>query len=533
MARRKARVTQIVSQSFNALSRRMVLAGLAASPLLSTVSAAPLRAARVRINDDVQVLDPAFQAGGAEEVVNRAVLVTLTRFKAGGGWEPYAAQEIHALNARAIAFTLRPDLFWNNGFGPVTSEDVQFSFERIADPKQNSPWNYVWSALDRVEVTGARTGVIHLKRDYTPTWLSALPSWAGHIVCKRAVLAMGGRYAARVPASCGPYIIGEWLPKRRIRLAPNPAWRGVPPPVANIDLVVVEDTGAAELAFEAGELDVTDIDMLSVARYRKRRPAGARLVQPHGSSFTWLGMNVENPKLRDIRVRRAIQYAVDVDAILYAAYGGALPRATGLIPPGILGARKHNLIAHRDPAKARALLRAAGCANGLSLTLTVINTSFWMTMAEIIQDNLRDVGITVEILDYDPSVFWSLGVASPDQRWRDIELKLMTIPGGQDPSEFTIWFTSQQIGQYNWERLSDPVIDRMNAEAVAISDPAKRAVLYRAVQDRLEESGAFLFIANDARPYLFARGYDLGFAGDDMMTPDLLRRVPLAKAAAI
>ncbi|HEY1838101.1 MAG TPA: ABC transporter substrate-binding protein [Rhizomicrobium sp.] len=518
---------------FDAPSRRAVLAGLAATPLVSFAGAAALRPVRVRIDDDVQVLDPAFQAGGAEEVVNRAVLMTLTRLAPGGGWKPYAAQEIRARDARTIAFTLRPDLFWSNGFGSLTAEDVKFSFERIADPHQNSPWYYVWSALDRVEVTGAQSGVIHLRRDYSPIWLSALPSWAGHIVCKRAVLAMGGRYAARVPACCGPYIIGEWLPKRRIRLAPNPAWRGAPPPVSNIDLVVVEDTGAAELAFEAGELDITDIDMLSVARYRKSRPPGARLVQPRGSGFTWLGMNVENPKLRDIRVRRAIQYAVDVNAILYAAYGGALPRATGLIPPGILGARTRNLIARRDPEKSRALLRAAGQAQGLSLTLTVINTSFWLTMAQIIQDNLRDVGIAVEILDYDPSVFWSLGVASPGQRGRDIELKLMTIPGGQDPSEFTIWFTSEQIGQYNWERLSDPVIDRMNAQAVAISDPTQRAALYRAIQDRLEESGAFLFIANDARPYLLAQGYDLGFAGDDMLRPDLIRRLPLAKPAAM
>jgi peptide/nickel transport system substrate-binding protein len=506
-------------------SRRDVLAALAATPALIG-AARPAKPMRVRVAGDIQVLDPAFQAGGTEEVVNRAVLVTLTRFEPGSmTWKPYGADLIQPLNARAIGFRLRQGLSWSGGFGPVTAEDVKFSFERIADPRQHSPWFYVWSALDHVEVTGVRTGIIHLKRDYAPVWRAALPSWAGHIVCKRAVMAAGGRYATRVPAACGPYVVAQWLPKRRIRLAPNPAWSGPRPPLPELDLVIVEDTGAAELAFEAGELDITDIDMLSVARYRRKRPAGARLVQPSGSSFTWLGMNVDHPRLRDIRVRQAIQYAVDVDAILYAAYGGAVRRATGLIPPGIPGARARNLVAGRDVARSKALLRAAGKARGLRLTLSVINTSFWMTMAQIIQDNLRDVGVTVDIQSFDQGVFWSLGVMTPGEPAHDIQLKLMTIPGGLDPSEFTVWFTSAQLGQYNWERIRDPAIDRLNEEGLAAADPARRAAIYREIQDRLEATGAFVFIANDARPYLFAPGADMRFAADDMITPDLIRRL--------
>lgn len=508
------------------ISRRRILGGAAAVPLLGLTGsafAASSRPIRVRVDDDIQILDPCYQAGGAEEIVNRGVLVTLTRFLPGkSSWVPYAAETIAQTGPRSIAFRLRDDLFWNNGYGQVTAEDVKFSFERVADPKQNSPWQYAWSSLDHIEVTDRLSGIFHFKREDVTIWGGALPAWAGHVVCKRAVLDAGGRYAAHVPAACGPYIIGEWDPKRRVRLVPNPAWKGPPPPAPKIDLIVVQDAGAAELALEAGELDITKIQVMSVPRYQKKRPPGSMLIRPPGSSFTWLGQNVEHPKLTDIRVRRAIQYAVDVDAILYAAYGGAIQRATGFIPPWVLGARKRNIVAKRDLAKSRWLLKEAGKAEGLKLTLSTINTSFWMTMAEIIQDNLRDVGIDLEILDYDPGVFWSLGVASPDEAWRKIELKLMTIPGGPDPSEYTIWFTSQQIGQYNWERIRDPIVDRLNNEAMGETDPVRRAAMYREIQDRLEESGAFLYIANDAKPYLAAKGFTAGFAGDDGLTPDLI-----------
>ncbi|MSP83143.1 MAG: peptide ABC transporter substrate-binding protein [Alphaproteobacteria bacterium] len=479
--------------------RRFSAATAAAAGLLSQAgsgTAAGTGFARIRVDADLRVLDPAFQIGGTEEMIKNAVLVTLTRFTAGPGiaWEPYAAEEIAPIDERTIRFTLRPGLVWSDGFGPLTADDVKFSFERIADAANLSPWGYVWEFLDRVEVVDDRSGVIHLTQPFAPIWFTALPWYGGHIVCRTAVTAAGGKFETAFPAQCGPYRMTAWDPTISVTLERNPDWPGEAAPFDRLELIIIQDDKAAELAYEAEDLDYTRISVDSISHYRATLPAGTALTEWPSTSYRWIGMNVDHPHLQDIRVRQAIQWALDVDAILIAAFGGVASRSAGIVPPGEIGERTTNRVDRRDLDKARALLAEAGLADGFTTTFTCLDDVISTTIAQAVQALLAEVGITLEVRGFEAGMYWTLGLEEEGEAWRDLELTLMGYAGGADPSESTVWFTPDQVGVWNWERWNSPEFGELHAAGLVETDPEKRHAIYVRMQDLMEESGAYVFL---------------------------------------
>ena len=165
-----------------------------------------------------------------------------------------------------------------------------------------------------------------------------------------------------------------------------------------IHVYAMQDAKTAEMAFEAGELDCARISVETVEPFKKDMPPDSSIrVLPSGRNY-WLGMNQENPALADIRVRRAIQYAVDVEAVVEAAWFGLAKVSTGPIPEGMTGHRDSALIPPRgDPEKAKALLAEAGVTLPLRLRLDVNNDALELTAVQVMQWSLRKVGIEVDI----------------------------------------------------------------------------------------------------------------------------------------
>ena len=165
-----------------------------------------------------------------EDDIFRCLLPALISYKPGADrweWELEAAEEVKQLDDTTIAFRLKRGWQWTGGFGELTAEDVKFSFERIADPANKSPYHDDWSALDHVEVTGPYTGTIKLKQFFAPLWSTTLPVGSGRIVCKKAVEALPDKkFTTSVPASCGPYMLAEWQPKQRTVLRAQPRLQG-------------------------------------------------------------------------------------------------------------------------------------------------------------------------------------------------------------------------------------------------------------------------------------------------------------------
>jgi peptide/nickel transport system substrate-binding protein len=101
-------------------------------------------------------------------------------------------------------------------------------------------------------------------------------------------------------------MLKEWRPKDAVVLVRNPLWTGRRPDFEEVHFRPIDDQKAAELAFEAGEIDYTDISVSSLPRFLKSPPAGGKIVVQPFLGIEWVGMNVEHPQFKDVRVRRAV-----------------------------------------------------------------------------------------------------------------------------------------------------------------------------------------------------------------------------------
>lgn len=455
---------------------------------------------RVRSYGDLSTMDPAHSVGVVDENIHAAVYNKLIQYTPGTewGWQLDAATMIEQADPTHIKFALRDDIGFTNGFGPMTAEDVKFSFERIIADATESPNKPDMGPLSHVEVTGEREGTIVLKDPFAPLWTIALPYITGNIVSKAATEAAGGRIGTDPVAESGPYLRASWAAKEKTVLSRNPDWKGEAPAWETIEILPIDDESTAEIAFDSGEVDLTRVSLGSVERYRASVPNGGTLIENPSLYYVWLGMNLDHPKLQNQKLRQAIQHAVDVPSILQAAYFGAVEPSTGIIAPGLAGNRSDSLVPPAaDFTRAAELLAESGETN-VSLTLDVLNKTEFTTAAQVIQATLAQIGITLEINLLESGAFW----ASGDNE--DLQLVLNRFSMAPDPSYATAWFTTEQAGIWNWERFRNDEFDKLHVAASQETDTTKRDEMYRRAQDLMEESGAYRFITHEATPVVYS-----------------------------
>jgi peptide/nickel transport system substrate-binding protein len=516
------------------LSRREFLgtgaAGLlaaAAADRVAEVQAQP-RVLKIRAYTNYEVLDPAYHLGAPESDIMDALFVGLVSLKPGEtwGWEPDAALAIEQVEPTRIRFQLRPGIPWTQGFGEVTAEDVKFSYERMANPANKSPYRGDWAKLDRVEVTGTHAGVIVLKEPFIPLWSSTLPQSSGLVVCKKAVERMDGqRFTMNPVATCGPYRIRKWEPRLSITLERNPAWPGPKPAFDEIHAVAILDANAAEIAFEAGQVDATHVPMTAVPRLRGKPPANASLTVRPGLTYWWLGMQMESGTFADARVRKAVQLALDVQSVLDGAFFGVAPRSTGIIAPGLVGHRERNLVAGPNAEQARKLLAEAGHPRGFKTEIGVRNSAEFINAAQVVAASLGKVGIQAEVVPFDSGAQKALA-SDKAGGWKKMQMHIVRFSMRPDPSWATVWFTTAQVGEWNWERFSHKEYDRLHEQALNETDAARRHQMYVRMQDLMEESGAYVFLTHGVNAVLYRNHLK------PALTPDgnrmLLRKFQLA-----
>ncbi|MDW4550334.1 ABC transporter substrate-binding protein [Defluviimonas sp. D31] len=450
----------------------------------------------LRSYSDIQVLDPAFRLSVPEGDIITAIFAPMVTPQPGDTWDwkAVAVDSIEQLDDVTVAFTLKDNIGFTDGYGQMTAEDVKFSIERFADPAMESPYAGDWSALKEVEVKDKLSGLIHLKNKFVPLWTTTLPTAASCILSKRAMEELGDKMTTTPVAQSGQYLLAEWVPKQKTILRRNPDWQHEPGGFDEIHIIPIEDPATAERGFEAGDLDYTWTSVSSLPRLKENPPAGSVVLEKPSLAYVWLGMNQDNEALQDVRVRRAIQHAIDRTSVVDAAYFGAAAVGNGIIAPGLPGSRD-SVTYDYDPDKARELLAEAG-AEGLSVTLDILNQSERLAAAQVIQANLADVGVTCEIKQNDSGTFWTLGAKEGDY-FMNLQLILSRFSMQPDPSWATVWFTPEQIGVWNWERFNSAEYKDLHEQGLVESDTAKRDEIYKKMQALMDESGCYVFFTHE------------------------------------
>ncbi|WP_095090454.1 ABC transporter substrate-binding protein [Mesorhizobium sophorae] len=497
------------------IDRRTLLKGGAAlgggviasgMPLSQVIWAAEGKVLKVALQFELVSLDPGFYTSSYEVNVMNCLYSKLTHFKPGSewGWDLEAAEKVEQVDPTHIRFRLKKGIKFTGGYGEVTAKDVKFSLERIINHKSGSMGEL--GSFDHVEIEDEHTGVIVFKTPYVPVWTITFPYASGHIVSEQAVIKAtkdGGNFGMKPPAFSGPYVLAEWKQNQYTLLTRNPEWSGPKPGFDEIRIVPITDIKTAERAYQAGDVDFATISLDSLTTFKSNPPPDTK-VEEHPSLRTiWLGMNMDNPALKDINVRKAIQWAINVPQVVGTAYGGQANVATGSIAPGIVGHREKALVPPEgDLAKAKEFLDKAGVSD-LQLTLDCDNSGIPGIIAQTIQAQLSQIGIAVQVNAQDPGSFGTIGQESEGDRWKGMQLFIRNDNSLPDPDYYMGNFVKAQVGIWNWERFGSDRFDELSAKAVAIEDPNERAKLYYEMQDLLEESGAYRFLTNGATPIVY------------------------------
>ena len=317
-------------------------------------------------------------------------------------------------------FHLRQGVKFHNG-NDFTADDVVYTFHRLLtvengvntellDQVKGAAEVIEGSAdtLEGVEKIDDYTVKITLKEPFA-AFLSCLTAPGLSIYDSEATETAGDQFGMdpAVTVGTGPFRFAGWTFNDQLVLVKNEDyWRGTPE-LPGVVIKIIPDTETQTMMFESGELDLLDLDFVTDAADRFLETYPDQIVQGPRVGITYFTLNFNIEPFQDVKVRKAMQMAIDRQAILDALYGGRGQVEQGIYPYGLIGFNEGQTKISYDPEGAKALLAEAGYANGFTMELAAdASASDTVTMAlEIIKEQLVAVGINAEIKNYDESTW--------------------------------------------------------------------------------------------------------------------------------
>lgn len=461
---------------------------------------------RVALPDAPSTLDPQRAIAPVDRAVVRQLWEPLFRFATGP--EPLPAGAVEASpDADAVVWRirLRPELTWPDG-SPLGAPDFVRGWQRLMDREVPDE---IFAAFRPVRAAGlVRTGLAGPEaldfRVVAPDTIEAALDGPGAHFRHLAALWLGSPApAGEAPGGGnGPFLLRA-RDAGRLRLTPNPAYHRGPPAVA-LDLLVaagaVGDALSDLAAAGAGRRPLADVVPVpdDTAAAVLADPRLARLaVRQTRPATTWITCNVERAPLDQLAVRRALAAAVDREAFVAAALGGAALPAYSLLPPGCPGHDPDAGTAYRArPDLARALLSAAGIDPGAvaPLRLTVPATAAGRRAGTAVADSVqRGLGVRIGLAEIDRYAY----VRALEQRRFDLAFGGWESPY-PDP-EGWFWLPFGEDKAENRTGWSSRDLDRLWRQADGAVDPAARLALYGAAQQLLVEEMPVIFLAHPQR----------------------------------
>ncbi len=409
-------------------------------------------------------------------------------------------------------FRLRYDATFSNG-RKVTAGDVKYSFERVLMPRTRAPLTWV---LDKIEgasdvIAGRKTDVsgilvindhtlvIKLDKPFGP-FLPLLATSTAYIVPREEVQRLGPDFGMH-PVGSGPYTLHEWKHGQHLILTAREEYFEGSPKLKGIYYRVIPEDLTAVLEFETGRLDILLIPASEYRRYTTDPVWRELIFGKTGLNSYYLGLNCTRPPFNDIRVRHAVNYAIDRRQILNTVFEKRGVLATGPIPPGLW---KNSILPAAakgysyDPEKAKTLIREAGF-EGATVKIFITNDVEVLDIIEVIQQYLEKAGLRVKIIQLDWSALkHAVNEGEPDAFW------LSWWADYPDPENFLFpLFHSASVGSGgNRTRCLDPELDRIIETAQRTIDARQRFLLYRQAENRIIRDAPWVFMWHRADYYV-------------------------------
>jgi peptide/nickel transport system substrate-binding protein len=425
-------------------------------------------------------LDPRIGVDSQSEHITSLIFDSLVHKNAHFNLDPWLATSWETPDPLTYRFHLRTDVHFHNG-KPLTATDVKYTLDSMRNGTVITAKAGALARIDHVDAPDAATVVIHLKQpDAALLW--NLSDGAIGIVPAGS----GGDFAFH-PIGSGPFRFVSQLQDDEVIIERNDHSWQPRPAIARIRFAVVPDAITRALELEKGSADVCinclTADMVSALA---KRP-NLQVESGPGTNLNYISFNTQDSLLRDIRVRQAIAYAMNRPLIISSLWRGRAQLAESLLPPEHWAWTGDVQQYPYDPAKANALLDAGGWKRGndgvrFHLTMKTSTDETSRLLAMILQQQLRDIGIALEVRSFEFATFYADISKGAFQMYT-----LRWLGGNEDPDIFGYAFDSHRTPPRgaNRGRYVNAALDELIKEGATSSDQALRRADYVKVQQIL------------------------------------------------
>ncbi len=385
-------------------------------------------------------------------------------------------------------FAIRPGVMFHNG-DPLTASDVAFTLNRLRDPAAGAPAAFLVGFISSVEAVDDMTVRIVTNGPFVPM-LSHLAHTATSILNERAVTEAGEDYGTAVVVGTGPFRFVSWEVASQVILERNDDWWGGDVgPERVVFRAIVEGTVRA-IELEAGAIDIA-YALEPRDALRARTNADLTMAEIETLTTSYIGFNAQKAPFDDVRVRQAINHAVDAETIVDVLLEGFGFPATSPISSQVFGSNPDLEAYDFDPERARQLLADAGLAGGFSTTLWTNDNPVRIQIAEIVQAQLADIGINVDVQVLE----WSTYLADTAAGAHDMFiLGWVTVTADADYGLYALFHSSNFGSAGNRTFWSSDRLDELLDLGRRTVDQDERLAIYYEAQEIINAEAPWIFL---------------------------------------
>lgn len=434
---------------------------------------------------DARTLDPHGSNDQLSARVMTQIYDTLIYQNENMELEPGLASEWIQIDETTYEFTLKEGVLFHNG-EEMTAYDVKFTLLRGMESRQVSG---VLGILDpeKLVVYDRYTIRIGTKAPFSPV-LAHLAHSASSILNEKAVTEAGENYGTN-PIGTGPYRLVNWVQEKMIHLEKFEGYFNQDARIKSIKFMIIADGENRIAGLEAGEIDISyDVPPIDIAIIEKDEKLN--LLRTPNFSITSVGFNIERGAFKDIRVRQAINHAVDMAAIVEAVYYGVGYQATGPLGPNVWAAHQKLVPYKYDIDLAKALMEDAGFGDGFKATIWTNENLQRIDIANILHNQLKAINIDLEVKVVD----WDTYLDVTESGQHDMFLfGWVTVTGDPDYGLYSLFHSSQVGTGGNSTFYKNEDVDILLDAARAETDLDSRKEYYRIIQEIIRNDAPMVF----------------------------------------
>jgi len=469
----------------------------AGTPWIRATSAQAARTMTIGLSADAVTFDPFDTNDNLTLTIERCVYDGLVGFTPDYKVRPELATSWEASkDAKTFTFHLRPNVKFHDGT-PLNAAAVKLNFDRARDPANRLTRLSLVVMISSVDVVNDTTVRFTLK-DPFGAMLYNFAHPAARIISPAAI-AKGEDYIRRNMVGSGPFRFASWTPGQQIVLERNPDfWQsGVPQVDRLVIKPVAEDASRAAMLLAGDAQFIYPVPFVQVDAISKA--SGVTLQKRWSIYANWVALNTQHEPFRDVRVRQALNYAVDKNAIVNVVARGYARPLDAPNTPGVAGYSPVQPGGWPyDVAKAKALLSEAGFPKGFESTMWIGIQTDALRLGEALQQMLAKAGVTVRL---DPMEAGTLSAA----RFRAIadNQSQMNLAGWSPSTGDADWSLRPLLASQSWPPAlfnmafyKNPQVDSALAAALSTADQPTRDKIYASVCRVIWNDAPWIFLHN-------------------------------------